>query len=220
MARVRTAVLVSGGGSNLQALIDAAQDPDYPAEIVLVVSNEPEAYAIERAGAAGIDIALVPHRDQGSRALFERALMDQIVQSDCDLICLAGFMRILSADFVAQWQGRILNIHPSLLPAFPGLDTHRRALAAGVAIGGCTVHFVTAALDAGPIVGQAAVPVVPGDTADSLAARVLACEHRLYPACLAHVAAGNAVYEEGGVRWVAPRPAEGALINPGGFRLP
>ncbi len=213
MARVSTAVLVSGRGSNLKALLEAAKDPDYPAEITTVISNEPYAPAIDLAAAAGCEVALVPHREQPSRLHFETMLQTQILEGGCELVCLAGFMRILSANFVAAWSGRLLNIHPSLLPAFPGLDTHRRALEAGVRLAGCSVHFVNDELDGGPIIGQAAVPVSPGDSEESLAARVLAAEHLLYPRCLALVATGAVRLEDGKVAWDVPT-ADGLLMNP------
>ncbi|MEO1192161.1 MAG: phosphoribosylglycinamide formyltransferase [Pseudomonadota bacterium] len=213
MACVSTAVLVSGRGSNLQALFDAAKDPAYPAEISVVISNEPDAPAIDLAAANGADVALVPHREQPSRWAFETMLQTHILESGCTLVCLAGFMRILSPAFVAAWPGRLLNIHPSLLPAFPGLDTHRRALEAGVAEAGCSVHFVTDELDGGPIIAQAAVPVLPDDSADSLATRVLQAEHRLYPHCLALVASGAVRLEDG---LVVGRPA----TSDQGFRYP
>ncbi len=217
MARARTAVLVSGRGSNLKALLEAARDPSYPAEISLVISNEPHAGAINMAGEAGVEVALIPHRDQPSRLQFEIMLQTHILESACDLVCLAGFMRVLSPNFVALWQGKMLNIHPSLLPSFRGLHSHRRALEAGVRLHGCSVHFVTDELDGGPIIGQAAVPVLPEDSEESLAARVLAAEHALYPRCLALVAEGRVALDETGrIRWNA-MPAEGALINPAGL---
>jgi phosphoribosylglycinamide formyltransferase 1 len=177
MARLKLGVLISGRGSNLQALIDASAVPDYPAEIVLVISNKADAAGLARAKAASIPSLTVSHRQPDFEAAIDVALRGAGVE----LVCLAGFMRILSAAFVAKWQDRVINIHPSLLPAFPGLDTHRRVLAAGVKETGCTVHFVTAALDAGPIILQEKVPVLPGDDEDRLAARVLAAEHRIYP---------------------------------------
>jgi len=213
LARVKTAVLVSGRGTNMTALFEAAKDPSYPAEIVLVVSDTYGAAAIDVAAAAGAEVALVPREDQPNRLAFEVMLQTQILEGGCEMICLAGFMRVLSATFVEVWKGRILNIHPSLLPAFPGLDTHRRALEAGVRISGCSVHFVTAEVDGGPLIGQAAVPVAPEDTPDSLAARVLAAEHRLYPRCLELVATGAVRLEAGKVVWETP-PAEGFLMNP------
>ena len=178
------AVLISGRGSNLQALIEATSHADYPAEIVLILSNEPDAAGLGRAEAVGIPTRVVPHRDYADRLAFEAALTACLQEAGAELVCLAGFMRILTEGFVAQWQGRLINIHPSLLPAFPGLDTHARALEAGVKLHGCSVHLVSGELDGGPIIGQAAVPVLPDDDEAALAARVLAAEHRLYPLCL------------------------------------
>ena len=199
--RRRVAVLISGRGSNMASLIEAAQDPAYPAEIVLVVSNRPDAGGLERARAAGIATAVVDHKGHPDRASFDAALDATLRQHGIEIVCLAGFMRILTPGFVESWAGRMLNIHPSLLPAFKGTDTHARALAAGVARHGCTVHFVTPELDSGPIVAQAEVPVLPNDTEDTLAARVLAQEHLLYPRALALVASGQATFAP------APGPA-------------
>jgi phosphoribosylglycinamide formyltransferase-1 len=189
--RARVGVLISGRGSNLQALLDAAADPSYPAEIALVISNVPEASGLERADAAGVPTQVIDHALFASRPGFEAAVTQALWEADCDLICLAGFMRVLTADFVERWQDRLINIHPSLLPAFPGLNTHAEAIAAGVRFSGATVHFVREAVDAGPIVGQAVVPVRAEDDAEALAARVLAAEHRLYPHCLRLIAEGR-----------------------------
>lgn len=190
--RKRVAVLISGRGSNMAALIEAARDPGYPAEIQLVVSNRPDAEGLVRARSAGIATTVVDHRSYGAdRQAFERALQSVLEKARIELVCLAGFMRLLTPWFVELWKGRMLNIHPSLLPAFRGLDTHARALEAGVRIHGATVHFVAAEMDAGPIVAQAAVPVVDGDGPQSLAARVLAVEHRIYPLALKLVAEGR-----------------------------
>ncbi len=193
-------MLISGRGSNMKALLDAAKDPTYPAEIVLVVANVPGAGGLDIARAAGIDTATIDHRGKGGREAFERELHARLLEAGTELVCLAGFMRLLTPFFVDAWAGKMLNIHPSLLPAFPGLDTHQRALDAGVKFGGCTVHFVTSEMDVGPIVAQAAVPILPGDDAPTLAARVLIAEHKLYPAALAAVASGK-----------APQPGAGAL---------
>ena len=190
--RLRVAVLISGRGSNLQALIEACALPDYPAEIVLVASNRADAFGIERARQAGLPIAVIPHRDFADRAAFEAALDAALRQAGAELVCNAGFLRILTPWFVERWRDSQINIHPSLLPAFPGLHTHERALAAGVRFSGCTVHFVRAAMDEGPIIAQAAVPVLPGDDAETLAARILAAEHRLFPLALRLVAEGRA----------------------------
>ena len=185
MARKRAAILISGRGSNMVALIEAARATDYPAAIVLVVSNEPGAEGLRRAAAAGIATAVVDHRPFGKdREAFERALNRELVAANVEIVCLAGFMRLFTAGFVQRWHGRMLNIHPSVLPSFPGLDPHGQALRAGVKISGATVHFVIAETDAGPIVTQGAVAVHDDDTADTLAARVLGIEHRIYPQAL------------------------------------
>ncbi len=169
----------------MEALVRAAAAPGYPAEVALVLSNRPDAPGLARAAAAGIATACVDHRPfRGDRAAHEAAVETCLHAHRVEVVCLAGYMRLLTPPFVGAWEGRMLNIHPSLLPAFPGLDTHRRALAAGVKLHGCTVHLVTAKVDSGPILAQAAVPVLPGDTANALAARVLAQEHRLYPLAL------------------------------------
>ena len=188
----RVAILISGRGSNMTALIEAAKADDYPAMIAVVISNRPEAAGLERARADGIATALIDHRPFGDdRAAFERALDAELRRRRIDLICLAGFMRLFTPSFVERWSGRMLNIHPALLPQFKGLHTHRRALAAGVKEHGATVHFVVPEMDAGPIIAQDAVPVREGDTEDSLAQRVLAVEHRLYPQALRLVAEGR-----------------------------
>lgn len=181
MARLKVAVLVSGRGSNLQALIDAAAAEDYPAEIALVISNEPRVRGLERAKLADIPTAVIDHRDFEEREDFERALIERLEASEVELVCLAGFMRILTPVFVEHWRDRLINIHPSLLPAFRGLNTHARAIDAGVRFTGATVHYVRAELDDGPIIVQAAVPVMPDDTEETLAERVLEAEHRIYP---------------------------------------
>ncbi|MEM9975306.1 MAG: phosphoribosylglycinamide formyltransferase [Pseudomonadota bacterium] len=187
----RVAILISGGGSNMAALADSMAG-DHPARPVLVLSNTPSAGGLAKARARDIATACIDHRPfKGDRAAFETALHDTLVAQGPDLICLAGFMRILTPGFVRRWPGRILNIHPSLLPKYPGLNTHARALAAGDAEAGCTVHEVTEALDAGPILGQARVPIAPGDTPETLAARVLTMEHRLYPEALRRRATGG-----------------------------
>lgn len=190
-AKRRVAVLVSGSGTNLQALINACQKPDFPAEIVLVISNRANAYALTRAAEAGIATHIIPNREYASREAYDAALQDALVAAGIDIVCLAGFMRILTAGFVSQWEGRMLNIHPSLLPLFKGLHTHAQALEAKVRQAGCTVHFVEADLDAGPIILQAAVPVLPDDTAETLAARVLVEEHKIYPQALRWLAEGR-----------------------------
>ncbi len=192
MARKRVAILISGRGSNMVALIEAAKAPDYPAGIALVLSSDPTAAGLERARAEGIATAVVDHRTFGKdREAFERAMQAELDAHAIELVCLAGFMRLLTPWFVRQWTGRMLNIHPALLPAFKGLDTHARALADGVARHGATVHFVVPEMDAGPIVMQGSVPVRPGDTEATLAARVLAVEHRIYPQAVRLLAEGR-----------------------------
>ncbi|HEV2265217.1 MAG TPA: phosphoribosylglycinamide formyltransferase [Stellaceae bacterium] len=191
MARLRTGVLISGRGSNLQALIDACAARDYPAEIVLVVANRADAAGLDRAVRAKIPTRVIEHRDFTERTAFDAALDAALKEARVELVCLAGFMRILGAHFIDAWRDRMINIHPSLLPEFPGLDTHTRALSASVKRHGCTVHFVRNQVDSGPIIVQGSVPVLPGDDADKLAARVLAVEHRAYPLALRLVADGR-----------------------------
>ncbi len=196
--RVRTAILISGRGSNMVALIEAARTTGFPAEIVLVAANLPDAGGLERAAAAGIATASVDHRPFGKdREAFERALDAELQAHRIELVVLAGFMRVLTPWFVTRWQGRLINIHPSLLPDFRGTHTHARALEAGVAEHGCTVHFVVPELDAGPTILQAKVPVLPGDDEASLSARVLEQEHKIYPQGLALVASGAVKLEDG-----------------------
>jgi phosphoribosylglycinamide formyltransferase-1 len=184
-------VLISGRGSNLQALIDAIAAGDLDASIALVISNTPDAPGLERARAASIDTLVMPHRDWPSRDAYDAALAVALKDRGVHLVCLAGFMRLLTSRFIEAFEGRVLNIHPSLLPAFPGVDAQRQALAHGVTIAGATVHFVNADLDAGPIVLQAAVPVLPGDDVESLSARILTEEHKLYPRAVALVLSGR-----------------------------
>lgn len=198
-AKKRVAVLISGRGSNMAALIEAATAPDYPAAIVLVISNRPEASGLMRAREAGIATAIVDHRPFGEdRDAFERALDAQLAAHRIDLVCLAGFMRLLTPAFVRRWSGRMLNIHPALLPQFKGLHTHRRALAAGVMRHGATVHFVVPEMDSGPIVAQDSIAVLAGDTEETLTQRVLEVEHRLYPRALRLVAEGKATFAAAG----------------------
>jgi phosphoribosylglycinamide formyltransferase-1 len=215
--RRRTAILISGRGSNMAALLSAAADPAYPAEIALVLANKPAAGGLARAAEAGIPTAVVESRPFGKdRAAFEVAMEAELSRHGVELIALAGFMRVLTEGFVQRWAGRMINIHPSLLPAFPGVDTHARALAAGVRFHGCTVHLVTPGVDEGPIIAQAAIPVLAEDTEDSLGARVLEQEHALYPAALALVASGRVHMD--GDRAVIERPAPPSglvLRNPG-----
>lgn len=218
MARVRVAALISGRGSNLQALLDACADPAFPAEIVHVLSNVPGVRGLERAAAAGVPTSVLSHRDFADRAAFDDALDAELRRVGADLVCLAGFMRILTEGFVERWRDRLINIHPSLLPAFKGLHTHERAIAAGVRFTGCTVHFVRPAMDDGPIIVQAAVPVLPDDDADRLAARVLKAEHRIYPLALKLVADGRAsVSADGVVRLEGLPEVEDIVLNPREF---
>jgi phosphoribosylglycinamide formyltransferase-1 len=195
----RVGVLISGRGSNLVSLIQAARRPGFPAEIVLVLSNKADAAGLERAREAGIDTFVADHRRYGGREAFDAVLTAALKEARADLVCNAGFMRLHSGAFVREWHGRQLNIHPSLLPAFRGLHPQARAIAAGVRIAGATVHFVSEEMDAGPIVAQGAVPVLPNDTEESLSARILAMEHRLYPLALELVASGAAWLEGEGV---------------------
>ncbi len=213
--RKKVGVLLSGRGSNLQALLDAQADPRYPAHVVLVVSSKADALGLERAQRAGVATRVIPRRDFDSREDCDAAMSAALQEAGVEIVCLAGFMRILSKGFVDHWMDRLINIHPSLLPLFPGLDTHARALAAGVKLHGCTVHFVRLEMDTGPIIGQAAVPVLPGDTEEALAARVLEAEHRLYPHCLRLAASGRVNLVGGTAEIDDPGPRAGArLINP------
>ncbi|WP_141329822.1 phosphoribosylglycinamide formyltransferase [Myxococcus sp. AB025B] len=215
-ARVRLGVLVSGGGSNLQALLDACAREDFPAEVACVVSNVPTAYALERARAAGVPAVVVDHKAHASKAAFEAAMLEALGAAGVQWVCLAGFMRLLSADFLGRFAGRVLNIHPSLLPSFPGLHAQRQALERGVKVAGCTVHFVDAGTDTGPIIGQAAVPVLPEDDEKSLSARILVEEHRLYPLAVRLAVTGQVTLD--GVRTrvaAAPTMGELALRSPG-----
>jgi phosphoribosylglycinamide formyltransferase-1 len=192
MTRKRVAILISGRGSNMAALIEAAKDPTYPAEIVLVVSNRSDAGGLALARAAGVATVVLDHKPFGKdRAAFDAALQALLDQHRIELICLAGFMRLFTGEFTRRWYGRMLNIHPSLLPAFPGLDPHGQALRAGAKTSGATVHFVIAETDAGPAVIQESVPVYPDDTPETLAARVLEVEHRIYPRALRDLAEGR-----------------------------
>jgi phosphoribosylglycinamide formyltransferase-1 len=206
----RVAVLISGRGSNMQSLVEAARAPDYPAEIALVLSNRPDAPGLAWAKAQGIPALALDHKLYESREHFEGQLQSVLDISKIELVALAGFMRLMTAPFVDRWRDRMINIHPSLLPAFKGLRTHEQALEAGVRISGCTVHFVRPEMDDGPIIAQAAVPVLSSDTADTLSARVLAAEHRLYPRALALVARGQ-VSVKGTV--VSTQDAVNAEIN-------
>jgi phosphoribosylglycinamide formyltransferase-1 len=213
-AILKVAVLVSGRGSNLQALLDACAAPGFPAEIVLVISNKADAFGLTRATKAGVATEVINHKDFPSREAFDDAVHARLEAAGVEFVCLAGFMRLLSAPFVARWHDRLVNIHPSLLPAFKGLDTHQRAIDAGVRFAGCTVHFIRAELDDGPIIAQAVVPVLEGDDADALAARVLDAEHKCYPLAL-ELAAEGRLRVDGMRVHVAGAEAPGpVLINP------
>ena len=214
MANARIAVLISGRGTNLQALIDACADPDFPGKIALVISNRPKAGGLERAGKAGIQREVIDHKDFDNREDFEAALNDALRTAKIDYICLAGFMRVLTAGFASDWRGRLINIHPSLLPSFEGLHVHERMIEAGVKLAGCTVHFVAAEVDNGPIIGQAAIPVLPGDNAETLADRILEQEHKLYPACLRMLIEGKARLRGATVSYDADVVSNGSLIYP------
>ncbi|WP_421999425.1 phosphoribosylglycinamide formyltransferase [Reyranella sp.] len=206
MAKLKVGILISGRGSNMAALIEAASAPDYPAEVACVVSNVADAAGLAAARAAGIPATALPHKGYPDRESFDRAVSAELEKHGVGLVALAGFLRIQSPWFVARWQDRQLNIHPSLLPSFPGLRVQQQALDAGVKVSGCTVHFVTADLDGGPIIAQAAVPVLAGDTADTLAVRILRQEHRLYPLVVRWFAEGRLSVRDGraGVAGVAP----------------
>ncbi|MDT6940489.1 phosphoribosylglycinamide formyltransferase [Brucella pseudogrignonensis] len=192
MSRKRVVIFISGGGSNMEALIRAAQAPDFPAEIVSVFSDKPDAGGLAKAQAAGIATQVFSRKDYASKDAHEDAILEALALLNPDIICLAGYMRLLSAKFIAPYEGRILNIHPSLLPLFAGLHTHQRALDAGMKLAGCTVHLVTEGMDEGPILAQAAVPIIEGDTESALAARVLKAEHKLYALALSKFASGDA----------------------------
>jgi phosphoribosylglycinamide formyltransferase 1 len=215
MIKKRVAVLISGRGSNMAALIGAAKDATFPAGIVLVLSNRPAAAGLGLARSPAIATAVVDHAAYGKdREAFERKMQELLEAHRVELVCLAGFMRLLTPWFVGRWQGRMINIHPALLPAFKGLDTHQRALAAGVKIHGASVHFVEPDMDSGPIIAQGAVGVRDDDTAATLAARVLAIEHRIYPAALALLAAGRLKIVDGRCRIEGVAGAAGHLIVP------
>ncbi|ARJ65885.1 phosphoribosylglycinamide formyltransferase [Magnetospirillum sp. ME-1] len=191
----KVGVLVSGRGSNLQALLDACADPSFPAEIALVISNVPGVYALERAEKAGVPTLTIPHKGFASREAFDAEMDKALRAAGIEIVCLAGFMRLLSTPFAEGWRGRMINIHPALLPSFKGLHTHRRAIEAGVKLHGCTVHLVTPELDDGPILVQKAVPVLAQDDEDTLAARVLEQEHKAYPEALRLLAEGRVTVE-------------------------
>jgi len=214
MVRLKLGVLISGRGSNLQALIDAAADPSYPAEIAIVISNRAEALGLVRAAEAGIATRVIPHREFPDRAAFDAALDASLRGAGVELVCLAGFMRLLTPGFAQSWHDRLINIHPSLLPAFKGLSPHADALAAGVRFSGCTVHYVRPEMDAGPIILQAAVPVLDGDSEDDLAARILTAEHRSYPLAVKLIAEGRVRVADERVFIAGAVPPEAGLLNP------
>jgi phosphoribosylglycinamide formyltransferase-1 len=207
-------VLISGGGTNLQAIIDAIEAAHIRARIGVVISNRPDAGGLARAAAAGIATEVLDHRDYATREAYDQVLGDRLEAQRPDLVVLAGFMRILGAAFVARFPGRLINIHPSLLPAYRGLHTHERVLAAGEREHGCSVHYVIPALDAGPVIAQAVVPVHPGDTAEQLAARVQAMEHHLYPRVVGWIAEGRVRFEQGAVRHDGRIPAQPPRLTP------
>lgn len=212
--KLKVGVLISGRGTNLQALIDACADKDFPAQIVLVISNVADAYGLKRAEDADIPTVFIDHKAYPTREHFDAVIDSALRESGVEFVCLAGFMRILSDEFVEHWRNRLINIHPSLLPAFKGLDTHQRAIDAGVTITGCTVHFVRPEMDDGPIIVQAAVPVLPDDDAERLAARILETEHVIYPQALRLVAEGRATVEGEKTILKDGAPTAESLINP------
>jgi phosphoribosylglycinamide formyltransferase-1 len=211
---MKLAVLISGRGSNLQALIDACAGPDFPAEIVLVLSNKQDAFGLERAKKAGIATEILNHKNFTDRDSFDAAMSELIEASGAELVCLAGFMRLLSDEFVRRWRNKLINIHPSLLPAYKGLHVHERMIEEGARFAGCTVHFVRPAMDEGPIIAQAVVPVLPVDTADTLAARILEQEHILYPLAVRLIAEGRVRVSGEVARIEGHQAPTGALINP------
>ena len=213
---MKIAVLISGRGSNLQSLIDAEAAGELGAEIALVISNVPDAPGLERAAKTGIPTETIDHRDFEGREPFEDALHAALSGRSVELVCLAGFMRLLTDNFVGKWRDRLINIHPSILPAFKGLHTHERAIEAGVRFSGCTIHFVTPEMDDGPIIAQAVVPVLQGDTPGDLAARILAEEHRLYPLAVRLIAEGRAKVSGNKVEISETGDAPFAAINPAG----
>jgi phosphoribosylglycinamide formyltransferase-1 len=210
----RVGILISGRGSNMMALVEAARAEDYPAEIVSIISNRPDAAGLAWGEAQGLPARAIDHKAFASREAFDAAVDAALGEAGVELVALAGFMRIQSAGFVERWKGRQLNIHPSLLPLFKGLNPHRQALEARVRISGCTVHFVTEEADSGPIVAQAAVPVLDADTPETLSDRILRAEHKLYPNALALVASGRARIEDGRVVVQEPAGGDGALFSP------
>jgi phosphoribosylglycinamide formyltransferase-1 len=214
MAKARVGILISGRGSNMMALVEAAEAADYPAEIAIVISSNPTAPGLAWAQQRGLPTVALHHKAYPSREAFDDAVHAELTKARVDLVALAGFMRIQSGAFVQRWQGRQLNIHPSLLPLFKGLSPHQQALDARVKISGCTVHFVSEEMDSGPIVAQAAVPVLESDTADTLSDRILVAEHKLYPHALALVASGRVKAEANRVTLTATEDRDGQLFSP------
>jgi phosphoribosylglycinamide formyltransferase-1 len=214
MGRLRLGILLSGRGSNMAAIADACAAPDYPATVALALSDRADAPGLDLARSRGIDARAIPRPDFADRAGFEAAIDAALGAAGVDLVCLAGFMRVLGADFLGRWPDRVVNIHPSLLPAFPGLDTHARAIAAGVRLAGCTVHLVRPAVDGGPILAQAAVPVDAADSPETLAARVLAAEHALYPRVVRWLAEGRVTMERERVAIAGTTRSAGVLASP------
>ena len=210
----RVVILISGRGSNMSALIEAAGDPNYPVEIVGVISDNADAMGLKSAAAQNIDTNAITKADYLTKAALDEALDAELTRMNADIVCLAGYMRLLTRGFTEKWAGRIINIHPSLLPLFKGLDTHTRALESGMRVHGCTVHFVTAGMDDGPVIAQAAVPILPDDTEATLSARVLTVEHQLYPLALRLVATGKARMENGKAVLTGVS-AEGSVLSPG-----
>ncbi|MCI5050011.1 MAG: phosphoribosylglycinamide formyltransferase [Rickettsiales bacterium] len=214
MAKKRVVVLISGNGSNLQSLIDACAAPEFPAQIVQVISNSDQAFGLNRAQKVGIDTLVIDHTSFSNREEFDAALHEALLAADADIVCLAGFMRVLTDSFVRLWNGKMLNIHPSLLPAYKGLHTHRRAIEDGVKFAGCTIHYVVPELDSGPIIVQAVVPVLPGDTEQSLAARVLEQEHKIYPKALEWLANGSLALKNNKAELSVEESPASCLISP------
>jgi len=214
MAKLRLAVMISGSGTNLQALIDACAEPDYPAEIHVVISNRPEAIGIARAQKAGIEAEVIDHTRFEDREAFEEALHECLKEHRIQLVCLAGFMRILNAEFVNRWRDQMINIHPSLLPSYKGLHTHARAIEDGVRFAGCTVHYVRPEMDNGPILMQTAVPIATDETEDSLAAKILPYEHKMYPAAVRMIADGSARVSGGKVVFKETDMGDNGVVSP------
>ncbi|MBU2532168.1 MAG: phosphoribosylglycinamide formyltransferase [Alphaproteobacteria bacterium] len=210
----RVAVLISGRGSNMKALVEASRASDYPAEITTVISNRPGAAGLAWAGQQGIDAVAVDHKAYPDRAAFDEKLGETLAAANVDIVVLAGFMRLMTAPLVERWKGRMINIHPSLLPLFPGLDTHARAIASGMKVAGCTVHFVTAEMDVGPIIAQAAVPIVPDDTPDTLAERIITVEHRIYPEAVRWVAQGSVRFDTAATAFYGRVNHQDHLLSP------